>query len=232
MATAVLDRFSFACDVPALLAALRVDPQGEDAPTVRGLAAEADQIARPKAIYRLGFVEASADGQVVINDVAFHSRVLRVNLGEAQRVFAYVATCGEELDAWSATKTDIMESFWADGIKLQALRAATAALTEHLAERYRLGKTARMNPGSLEDWPLVQQGPLFRLVGDVSGSIGVRLTDSFLMIPNKSVSGIIFPTEESFESCQLCPRPVCPNRRAPYDAALFERKYQTPPAAG
>jgi hypothetical protein len=40
------------------------------------------------------------------------------------------------------------------------------------------------------------------------------------------VSGILFPTEETFASCQLCPREDCPNRRAPYDAELFERKYK------
>jgi hypothetical protein len=38
------------------------------------------------------------------------------------------------------------------------------------------------------------------------------------MLPNKTVSGLVFPTTTSFASCQLCPR-------APYDAALFEQKY-------
>jgi hypothetical protein len=82
-----------------------------------------------------------------------------------------------------------------------------------------------MNPGSLQDWPLREQRPLFALIGAVDTRIGVRLTDSCLMTPRKSTSGIQFPTEESFASCQLCGREVCPNRRAPYDATLFERKY-------
>jgi hypothetical protein len=66
---------------------------------------------------------------------------------------------------------------------------------------------------------------LFGLLGDVEAAVGVRLTESFLMLPNKTVSGLVFPTTTSFASCQLCPRAVCPNRRAPYDAELFAQKY-------
>ena len=82
-----------------------------------------------------------------------------------------------------------------------------------------------MNPGSLADWPLEQQAELFEVLGDVRGAVGVELTESCLMIPIKSVSGIRFSTEVQFENCQLCPRDVCPGRRAPYDPELHERKY-------
>ena len=74
-----------------------------------------------------------------------------------------------------------------------------------------------MNPGSLADWPIEEQKPLFRLIGDVEVAIGVKLTKNYLMIPTKSVSGIYFPTEITFYSCQLCPRKACDGRNAPYD---------------
>jgi hypothetical protein len=140
-------------------------------------------------------------------------------------VFAYVATAGMELEQWANAKSDMLEQFWADAIMMQGVRVAMTALGEHLQERYRPGQLARMNPGSLKDWPLRQQGPLFTIVGDVEQTIGVRLTDSFLMVPRKSVSGIQFPTDVSYENCQLCDREPCPGRRAPYDADLFDRKY-------
>jgi predicted transcriptional regulator len=60
----------------------------------------------------------------------------------------------------------------------------------------------------------------------------VRLTESFLMLPTKTVSGIFFPTEATFESCQLCPREECPNRRAPYEQALYESHYAVKSAHG
>ena len=83
-----------------------------------------------------------------------------------------------------------------------------------------------MNPGSLEDWPIQQQTQVFELLGDPLRDVGVRLTDSFLMVPIKSVSGIRYPTETSFESCQLCPREKCTGRRAPYDPELWRKRYE------
>jgi len=40
------------------------------------------------------------------------------------------------------------------------------------------------------------------------------------MIPAKSISGIYFPTEVPFFSCQLCDRKDCPGRKAVYDPKI------------
>ena len=40
---------------------------------------------------------------------------------------------------------------------------ATSLLRQHLAEHYHMGHTVQMNPGSLTDWPLTEQRPLFKL---------------------------------------------------------------------
>lgn len=99
-------------------------------------------------------------------------------------------------------------------------------LRNAIVEGHRLGGTSTMAPGSLGDWPIQQQKPLFQLLGDTEAMIGVRLTESFLMLPSKSVSGIWFPTQTRFESCQLCPGQRCPNRRAPHAPELFEKRYE------
>ena len=80
-----------------------------------------------------------------------------------------------------------------------------------------------MRPGSGDAtvWPIEQQKMLFDLLGDVRGCIGVRLTDSFLMMPNKTVSGIRVPTEKDFRSCQVCHRENCPSRSAGFDRELW-----------
>ena len=119
-----------------------------------------------------------------------------------------------------------MRRFWADALNQAVLHAAARRLQEHLQNRYELGPISMMNPGSLADWPLREQRSLFSLLGDVHAAIGVELTGSLLMVPTKSVSGIFFPAEASFASCQLCPRELCPNRRAVYDPELYERKYR------
>jgi hypothetical protein len=82
-----------------------------------------------------------------------------------------------------------------------------------------------MAPGSLEDWPIYEQRPLFDYLWDTEQAIGVRLLDSLLMDPGQTVSGIFFPTESTFESCQLCGRENCPNRKAPFDPDLYEQKF-------
>jgi hypothetical protein len=77
-----------------------------------------------------------------------------------------------------------------------------------------------MAPGSLEDWPIEEQKPLFLILGDVETSIGVRITEHLLMVPTKSISGIYFPTEIPFVSCSLCPRKRCGARKADFDEKL------------
>ncbi|MCC7352479.1 MAG: vitamin B12 dependent methionine synthase [Anaerolineae bacterium] len=226
MDAVVLDQFPFQIDFGHLQQRLRIKEGSEHIGELKDLVAQAETVGRPKALYKMVFVEDKGDDYVVAGSVIFTSRVLRVNLASSYRIFAYLATCGTELEVWAASLEDLLHQYWANVMMEMALRSAFSALRDHLVDRWNLARTATMSPGSLDDWPLPQQRPLFTLLGNTETSVGVRLTDSYLMLPIKSVSGIRFPTEESFESCQLCPRPVCPGRRAPYDATLYERKYR------
>ncbi len=225
--TYVLDEVPFEPALKPLAKRLRIKEGSRHIPELTQVLDTARAIARPKAMYRLAYVDEKTPDAVSIEGVTLTSRVLRVNLEAAHRVFAYVATCGMELQSWGDSLDDILHRYWADAIKELALAAAIQALTHHLSTCYELGRTATMAPGSLADWPLREQRPLFRILGDPHAAIGVELTDSFLMIPNKTVSGIRFPTEERFESCQLCPRENCPGRRAAFEPDLYDRKYRT-----
>jgi hypothetical protein len=184
----------------------------------------ARELGRPKALYEACFIDARGPETVTISGITFTSPVLRRNLEKAERVFAFVATCGHELDEVRLPAGDYLKGFWWDAIKASLLRSAREHLERELAQRFALGKTAVMNPGSGDAnvWPIEQQKELFSLLGDVRGQIGVRLTDSFLMVPNKTVSGVRFPTEVDFRSCQLCHRPGCPSRGAAFDRQLWE----------
>ena len=221
-----LNNIPFEMDAEDLSKRLRINAKDEYAADVRALAREAQAVAKPKALYKISFIESRGDDYVVVDGVTLTSRVLRVNLEKAHRVFPFLVTCGAELEEWSNSIDDVLKRYWCDAIKQMALRSARKALDEHLVERYELGMTSVMNPGSLADWPLQEQRKLFALMGDTQAKIGVRLTDSFLMIPTKSVSGMRFPTEVRFENCQLCPREKCPGRRAAYDKDLYEKKYR------
>jgi len=67
-----------------------------------------------------------------------------------------------------------------------------------------------VNPGSgnIDLWPIEQMHGLFRLLGERGAEpIGVRLTESSLMVPNKSIAGMLFASAKSdYESCAYCDR--------------------------
>jgi len=212
-------------DLPQLLDKLRIKPGSSYVDELNALVDQARHIARPKGLYQVVPIDHKGDDTVTINGITLNSRILRVNLEQANRVFPFVATGGTELEQWVQSIKDMLYNFCADAIADQALRSAIAALLAQINNRYRPVHLAVMHPGSLADVPIREQKALFDLLGDTKAAIGVELLDSLLMSPTKSVSGIYFPTEDSFESCQLCPVENCPNRRAPYDESLYERKY-------
>ncbi len=221
---AVIECVPFRVDLDQLFRNIRMDSAAEDAGRVREMALRAQELGRPKALFRESFIEERGEDCVVMDGIRFTSRILRVNLDKVHRVFPYLATCGVELENWAASFDDMLHEYWADQIMRMALNAALEGLRAAIRKR-NPSQTSSMNPGSLEDWPIQQQRPLFELLGDPAASVGVRLTDSFLMLPTKSVSGIQFPTEIHFENCELCSRADCPNRRVPHDPHLYEARY-------
>lgn len=222
----VMDDIAFRPSLRKLMKQLRVKEGTRHADQIVSLLDEAQAIARPRAMYRVAYVDSRDESGVVIDGITFRSRVLRVNLDSVHRVFPFVVTGGTELHEWTQAQDNLLVRYYADVISETAARAAAATLKAHLIRRYGLGRTSTMSPGSLEDWPIQEQRPLFDLLGDPKEAIGVRLTDSMLMILSKSVSGIRFPVEKTFESCQLCQRERCPSRKTPYDPDLYARRYR------
>lgn len=226
MDTVILGNIQFKIDTGGLMRKLFIKENSEDAKKFADYVDEALKIGKPKIMYGPAYIESRGDDFVLIDDIKFQSRVLSVNLENTHRVFPYVATCGMELQNWAGTIDDMLERYWVDMICQAALECAIKELYNDIEKRYNPGKVTSMNPGSLEDWPIGEQKKLFKLLGSVDESIGVKLTGTFLMMPVKSVSGMLFSIQWGFESCQLCPRQGCPNRRAEYDRDLYNNRYK------
>jgi len=220
----ILNEIPFALDAARLMKQLHIEPGSDDAGAFRGLMDAARSAGKPKAAYTAAFVEGRSGDTVTVGGVTFTSRTLSKNLASSERIFPLVATCGREMDAAFPAKGDMLQEFWWDVIKSDLLGAANRRVHDELHRKFRLGKTATMRPGSGDAsvWPIEQQQGLFALLGDVEQAIGVRLTDSFLMVPNKTTSGILFPTEADFRSCEVCHRENCPSRHAPFNKQLWE----------
>ena len=225
----VIDRIDFEPDLDKLLREMRLKPDSSLVEEFIRLVEEAREVARPRACYRLVFIEEKGEDFVTVEGITLTSRVLRVNLEETHRGFVFVSTCGAEMYAWASEYKDMLHKFWADQLMEKALFAAQQALMKDIEERFSPGKLSSMAPGSLTDWPVTEQPLLFKLLGDTESLVGVRLNDHCLMVPIKSISGLAFPTESGFASCQLCPRRKCPGRRAAYDPELYDRKYRPNP---
>ena len=188
---------------------------------------QVEAIAHPKAIYRVSYINDRETDTVTIEQTAFHSQAMSTNLASIGRVFPFIATCGLEVDNFPIDQNDILQQYWLNAIKLALLYASLSHLRQTLQNRYRLDNLSAMNPGSGEAsvWPIEEQSLLFSLFGGVNTThqeIGVSLLPSYLMVPDISVSGILFPSETSYYNCQLCQREDCPGRQAHFEPDLWD----------
>ena len=210
-----------------ILSQLAIKPGSHFEAAFEDLLKQVEGIARPKAIFRVSYIEARGTDTVTLEDTTFHSQAMSTNLDTIGRVFPFIATCGTEVDEISFDQNDVLKQYWLNTIKLTLLHASLEHLRQTLQNRYRLENLSAMNPGSgaASVWPIEEQSLLFSLFGGIqtiNHEIGVRLLPSYLMVPEMSVSGILFPSETSYYNCQLCQREDCPGRQAHFDAKLWE----------
>ncbi len=191
---------------------------------INGLAEEARSLARPRGIYKAAYAQAGDGAVTRIDSISFTSKVLHRLLRDQNTVYPFIVTIGKDLDEWSFPRREMMKNLCAEFIKTSVLANAIYHLLEEIKKRHGIPWAAVMTPGSLKDWPITEQRPFFELFNDAEQRIGVSLTAGGAIKPSKSNSGIAFPNETGFVSCQLCPKLECPGRRAPY-APELERRY-------
>jgi hypothetical protein len=211
-----IDPIPVTLDPAEIAVRLRFDPVRAGFESLNELIALAQGLIRPRAVYEVAFTGAKGEGTVEVAGVTFESPILRRNLEPANKVFPYIITVGPELERAAGAQGDLLKQYYLEEMANMALESAAGWLGGQIETRYGVTGLANMSPGSLKDWPITEQTKLFSIFGDTERSIGVRLTDSMLMLPRKSISGILFPSEEGFVACQLCERERCPGRKAAY----------------
>jgi hypothetical protein len=219
----VLDTIPIQLDLKEVKRQLRLNNKMGYSADVRELVGIAESLIQAKAVFEISYIKQRGEDTVEFDRVLFTSRVLRVNLDEVEKVFPFIITIGSALEDNASSSEDVLRQFYLETMGDMALRSSMQHVEEYVRRHCGLGQLSRMSPGSLKDWSVTEQKPLFSIFGNVEDLIGVTLTESMLMIPRKSVSGIFFPTEKMFFSCQLCPRENCPAREAPYDETLKEK---------
>jgi hypothetical protein len=195
---------------------LRFDPDRAGFDSLDELIGIIQELIHPRGAYDVAFVGAKREDTVEVGGMTFESPLLSEKVGGANKVFPYIITVGSELEQAAAAQDDLLKQYYLEEIANIVLEQAAAWLAAHLEARYGVTGLSNLSPGSLVDWPITEQTKLFSIFGDTERLIGVRLTESMLMIPRKSISGILFPSGEGFVACQLCDREKCQGRKAPY----------------
>jgi hypothetical protein len=194
----------------SLLAAIKTDKDSDEYEDVAALYRKTHEIARPVVLYAVAEPEVCEVG-VSLNGVIIKEPFVAKMLEDSKLAVPYVMTCGTEIDRWAATLTDVLEQYAADALKELFLYIIRDRFIKKMQETcFETGeKLHTLTPGLLAGWPLSGQVSIFEMLGGVTPHIGVTLSESFIMNPNKSMSGILFQSGQELDSCLLCPLMEC-----------------------
>ncbi|MEW6489923.1 MAG: vitamin B12 dependent-methionine synthase activation domain-containing protein [Thermodesulfobacteriota bacterium] len=213
----LLEPLPLELDPASAVKRLRLGRTRDPEARVRVLIRRVLELAKPRGLYAVHPVGERGEDWVAVGAARLHSVVLARHTRGAEQVFPYLVTLGPRVEEEVSRTADLLEQYCLHEVANLALARARDALRARVGEAFGLPKLYSLAPGSLPDWPITEQRALFGLLGDVEGRLGVRLTESFLMIPRKSLSGLIFPSDRPFVSCRLCGSRDCPGRQAAYD---------------
>ena len=189
---------------------------------VRAVGDMAAAVARPRFCYALadGTLDLVRDTLTIGGTELHVGRIISRQLRGSEAFALFVATAGaefEDLQMRLKDDDDMVRTFIADSFG-SVIAERTADIMEECLQGELDGRgwrhTNRFSPGYC-GWHVSEQQRLFPLFG-VERPCGVRLTESSLMVPIKSVSGVIGlgPGVRKLEySCGLCDYKDCYKRK-------------------
>lgn len=184
------------------------------------LVARVVPITQPKDIYKISNITGKAQDSIEIDGVKFANYLLRVNLGEADKVFLFAATCGQETDLLPVPDTDEIRSYCLEILKEMALASAIRYLRDYLVQSFKLEYLWSLGPGEFQAWPITHQPILISLFQGKERLIGIKPQADGSLLPTHSRSGIFYYFAADFENCVFCDQISCMFRRAPNNPEL------------
>ena len=155
------------------------------------------------------------------NNVTFSSNIIARLLEQCEKVAVFALTVGDHLEKIVAGLAEdglILKASVLDAIASNATEQVAELVHDRISEEVRsqgLCTSQRFSPGYC-DWNVSQQEMVFRAMN--GNTAGVRLTGDYLMIPHKSISGIIGigmrnNNIENYNPCKTCQKRGCLARR-------------------
>lgn len=172
--------------------------------------------------YTIRDIESVQKNRVSIGDsIILESKVIARLLERCEKIVIFTLTIGnhlEEMVAYLAENGLVLQATVLDAIGSDAAEQLAVFVEErirNIASSLGLSISRRFSPGYC-DWDVDQQKMIFRAL--TGNSAGVRLTKEYLMLPRKSISGIIgigthSSNIENYNPCETCLKQDCPGRR-------------------
>lgn len=182
------------------------------------------ELADPTLSYKIRKIDYIEESTVYLQEgIALTSPILAKVLEHCEEMICFVVTIGSALEEQAARLNDynrLTEAYILDRLGSLTAEYTVNAFHDTMKRHYRskgYGVTLRFSPGYC-DWPITEQKKLFLLID--AEAIGVTLTESCLMHPRKSISGVfgLFPlsineTASQYNPCVHCGKRGCSARR-------------------
>ena len=172
--------------------------------------------------YTIRDIESVQEGSVTLGDsIVLESKVIARLLGQCKKVAIFILTIGntlEEMVAYLAENGLVLQATVLDAIGSGAAEQVAVFVEDMIRKLARvkgLSISRRFSPGYC-DWDVSQQEMIF---STLNGNLaGVSLTEEYLMLPRKSMSGIVgigthSSDIENYNPCKTCLKQDCPGRR-------------------
>lgn len=149
-----------------------------------------DSCVSPKSIYRI-FDCTVDDNGVNIEGHYFSSKRFAQNMHGCKRVVVFAATLGTECDRLIkiASATDIALAMALQATAASKIEEVCDNLEKTIIDEHKVSLRQRYSPGYF-DLDITEQKTLFELI-EITKRIGLTLTDTYEMVPTKSVTAFI-----------------------------------------
>ncbi|MDO4966548.1 MAG: vitamin B12 dependent-methionine synthase activation domain-containing protein [Lachnospiraceae bacterium] len=162
--------------------------------------------------------DVKVDGDTVdLSYLSIESKSLSRLMRGCNKAILIAATIGPKVDMLIKKEAVVSKAsaLVMNSVAVAAIESYMAELNEHIANEYKeYSLRPRFSPG-YGDVPLSTQIDLLRVL-DTNRKIGVALSDTLLMTPEKSVSAIIGLAEDGCihidKDCDICPKKDCEYR--------------------
>jgi hypothetical protein len=164
---------------------------------IDGVIRRSPELCKIQAGFRLLSIDNSTGSKrdIQIGEIEFQTQqIVTSQLKNADQVVLFLCSIGHAMELWSKQligQGDSTTGYFVDTVASVIVETVADVLHDHITKYLKtqgLNVTNRYSPGYC-DWSVEEQHKLFSFLP--KGFCGVSLTDSALMMPIKSISGII-----------------------------------------